>query len=264
MRCPSQGLSRLRWAVPPGVRCARRDLSPHPDFTRRVPVSTVPSADDAADRERQRGYERKYAETHREKRRESQRAYRQANRDRLAAEKREQRTANLERALQAEREAGRRYRETHREELRQRNRERYRADPNRGNRPVAARARPGEGADRRQQRLLARHGLSPGAWQALWDAQGGRCYLCTQRLNADEAVIEHDHRCCPQGYSCTACRRGLSCPHCNLIIGLADDDPDRLIAIAANLRVALEIVGARIAARPAVQGDLLAGWGEEL
>jgi hypothetical protein len=44
-----------------------------------------------------------------------------------------------------------------------------------------------------------RHGLWPDEWQARWDAQDGRCYLCGDPLPDDpsEVRLDHDHRCHP-------------------------------------------------------------------
>ncbi len=93
-----------------------------------------------------------------------------------------------------------------------------------------------------------RHG--PGSASArvkLWQEQDGLCYLCKDPLGPDRmAVIDHDHRCCPPGYSCEICRRGLACRLCNWIAGYAFDDPDRLERIAANLRCSVASVTERM------------------
>lgn len=92
-----------------------------------------------------------------------------------------------------------------------------------------------------------RHGSST-ARAVLWRAQDGLCYLCQRPLGPDrKGVIDHDHRCCPNLKSCPTCRRGLACSPCNRIIGLANDDPERLELIARNLRVALETVTSKLA-----------------
>ena len=91
----------------------------------------------------------------------------------------------------------------------------------------------------------------------MWAQDKGCCYLCGDALRdgTRQVHIDHDHTHCPQGYSCAVCRRGLACHSCNLLIGLAKDDPDRLERIAANLRTAQAGVIARKAAQP-VQGEL--------
>lgn len=98
------------------------------------------------------------------------------------------------------------------------------------------------------------HRMRPEDKAAMWQAQGGRCYLCGDELPLDKAVIDHDHRCCPrrrnQSWSCPDCRRGLACHPCNLIVGHAGDDPDRLRRIAAALEPANLAVTQRLASRP--------------
>jgi predicted nucleic acid-binding Zn ribbon protein len=87
-----------------------------------------------------------------------------------------------------------------------------------------------------------RHGCD---WEELfaqlWLTQDGKCYLCGDALDRDayRAIhLDHDHSCCPLGKSCAACRRGLACRRCNVLIGWVDHDPDRLRRIADNLEVA--------------------------
>ena len=95
--------------------------------------------------------------------------------------------------------------------------------------------------------LLHSHGITAAEKQAMLDAQGGGCYLCGDPLAYDEAVIDHDHRCCsdvtksgrPRTTSCDYCRRGLACGRCNILIGMARDDAERLIRIARNLAAAM-------------------------
>lgn len=82
---------------------------------------------------------------------------------------------------------------------------------------------------------------------ALWEAQGGKCYLCEDDLGAAERQVhlDHDHSCCPAGRSCEVCRRGLACGSCNVAIGYVLDDPDRLHRIADNLEAAKTLVRRR-------------------
>lgn len=92
--------------------------------------------------------------------------------------------------------------------------------------------------------------MTPEDWTAIFTAQGGRCYLCRDPLEVQEnglkrgenVHIEHDHRCCPTKRSCARCRRGLSCPRCNLLIGRVADDPALLRLIADNLEKALNLL----------------------
>lgn len=107
------------------------------------------------------------------------------------------------------------------------------------------------GKDKRQANNLWNfHGITPAQKQEMLGAQDGRCYLCGDALAYDDAVIDHDHSCCPPQQTCAYCRRGLACNPCNTIIGMAGDDPERLIRIARRLAVILPAVRARIEGKP--------------
>lgn len=99
-------------------------------------------------------------------------------------------------------------------------------------------------------RDLAKRGLDLPGKAALLAAQGSRCYLCGDPLALDDAVVDHDHRCCSAEYTCNFCRRGLSCQLCNKLIGLAHDNPERLRAIADNLELVLAKVTIRLHEKP--------------
>ena|SRR5215475_4472416 len=86
--------------------------------------------------------------------------------------------------------------------------------------------------------LRTHHGLTPETWAAMWESQDGLCYLCGRSLETVRVHIDHHHSCCPQTYSCRRCRRGLTCNQCNVCIGMAGDDPERLRRIADNLDAA--------------------------
>lgn len=111
---------------------------------------------------------------------------------------------------------------------------------------------------RQANNLRTSHGITPAGKQAMLDAQGGRCYLCGVPLAYDEAVIDHDHRCCSdvtrsgrhRTTSCDYCRRGLACTSCNTLIGLAGDDPEQLTRIARNLDAAMSAVRVRMTRKP--------------
>lgn len=104
------------------------------------------------------------------------------------------------------------------------------------------------------------HGITPTEKQSMLDAQNGRCYLCGDPLTYDDAVIDHDHGCCQPvkrargrgciTRSCQYCRRGLACDRCNLVVGHARDDPERLRRIADNLAAVAQIVRVRIERKP--------------
>jgi hypothetical protein len=99
-------------------------------------------------------------------------------------------------------------------------------------------------------RKLSAHGVDWDTLYAeLWESQGGKCYLCGDPLRKDlpKAIhLDHDHSCCPLGKSCERCRRGLACKNCNLMVGFAKDDPDRLRRMAIALENANALVVQRM------------------
>lgn len=82
-----------------------------------------------------------------------------------------------------------------------------------------------------RKQKLAKYGLTPEGYQELLDAQGGACAICgateNTRKGSDNFHVDHDHR--------TGRVRGLLCHHCNVALGMVDDDPDRLNAMIAYL-----------------------------
>jgi hypothetical protein len=96
--------------------------------------------------------------------------------------------------------------------------------------------------------IWRRHGLRPEGIIAMHDAQRGLCYLCSEPVSLDEAVIEHGHQHCGAYFSCPVCRRGIAHQGCNTAIGLAGDDPDKLRQMADALEAAKRGVAARMAA----------------
>lgn len=74
----------------------------------------------------------------------------------------------------------------------------------------------------------------------------GRCYLCGNEFKNEQNIhLDHDHECCALGKSCEVCLRGGACNNCNVLVGLAYDDPDRLRRIANNLEEAKILFKAR-------------------
>jgi isochorismate hydrolase len=82
------------------------------------------------------------------------------------------------------------------------------------------------------------------------DDQQGCCYLCGDELTLENAVIDHDHRCCPLGRSCQYCRRGLACNPCNSIIGYVLEDAARLRRIADSMEIAFAETARRLEEKP--------------
>jgi hypothetical protein len=152
-----------------------------------------------------------------------------------AEQQRERYYANLEENRRKAREYARKNREKIREQQRANraaNLERERAR-DRARNPTRKRDRAGQARDR--------HGpWAAEDWSAMWDAQGGKCYLCGEEMLPEQEKIDvdHDHSCCRQGRSCRMCRRGLAHHSCNCAVGYAGDSPDRLRHMAAALEAA--------------------------
>lgn len=63
------------------------------------------------------------------------------------------------------------------------------------------------------------YGLPPGLYEAMYQAQGGRCAICQIATGkAKRLAVDHDHSCCPGRISCGRCVRGLLCGSCNHVI----------------------------------------------
>lgn len=186
-----------------------------------------------------------------EKRREVDRRYKAANRERLnevsRSRMRQLRTADPERDREYQRQRRRENPELYREYQR-RSYERNRDQVLERNRDWRRRTGYRNAKDRLRGRIVAE----------LWQAQGGRCYLCGDPVARDAAILEHDHRCCPAAYFCRHCIRGVSCEPCNKVIGYGRDDPDRLEVIARNLRVKLAEMDERLASK-LEQAELFSG-----
>lgn len=182
---------------------------------------------EAANAERRREYHRDYYAANAERKREYSRQYSQENPDRVRETKRRWNRANPQPA----RDRAKRWREE--------NPERYRENQNRTKRKMRTRGYR-EPAIHERDRVIA----------AYWHSQGKCCYLCEEPLLLEEAILEHDHRCCPNAKWCSYCVRGAAHPNCNAAIGLAGDDPDRLEALARNLRTKLAEIDDRLAAKP--------------
>lgn len=75
----------------------------------------------------------------------------------------------------------------------------------------------------------ARLGLDPDDIERRWSEHSGLCDCCGQPPpEGKRLVIEHDHA--------TKEFRGFTCQGCNLMLGHAQDDPERLLAGVVYLR----------------------------
>lgn len=77
----------------------------------------------------------------------------------------------------------------------------------------------------RQTRLNTLYGVTPKEFDAMLDAQGNGCEVC-YGVNADgrSLAVDHDHK--------TGKVRALLCSRCNIALGLVEEDPCRLRALA--------------------------------
>jgi len=93
----------------------------------------------------------------------------------------------------------------------------------------------------RMREQAAQHGLSLKQLEAMCAAQDNRCAACGA-VSEDRLQIDHDHR--------SGAIRGLLCGRCNSTAGHADDDVDRLMAVAVYL------MGFRDLLRTPMQGGI--------
>jgi hypothetical protein len=210
-----------------------------------------PTAGDAARKEREREYQRKYRAANAERLREQRRAKYVANREEMLQRHREWYAANREKQIDYKRA----YRAANLGEIKEKDRKRYqenreeRLEKVRKHRlnnadEIRRKSRERRNANPQKHREQARkhtHGIDGAAVAAIWEAQQHNCYLCGRPLALDKAFVEHWHGC-QTGHdpktSCSFCRRGLAHHDCNILIAGAGDDPDLLRKIADNLEAA--------------------------
>jgi hypothetical protein len=82
----------------------------------------------------------------------------------------------------------------------------------------------------RRSVLKRKYGLTLEAWDAMFEAQGKLCIVCDTSEPRSKAGWQVDH-CHVSGAV-----RGILCSPCNLMLGLAEDDPSTLERAAAYLR----------------------------
>lgn len=78
------------------------------------------------------------------------------------------------------------------------------------------------------------YGVTPEQYDAMLEAQGGRCAICSATESGGKGGWHVDH--CHDSKAV----RGLLCHNCNLMLGNAKDDPARLRAAIAYLEKPLE------------------------
>lgn len=93
-------------------------------------------------------------------------------------------------------------------------------------------------------RLNRKYNITFDQYNKLLAAQGGGC-VCGAKLPGGVVRyfnVDHDHACCPAGWSCGKCIRGLLCIRCNTILGLARDDAQQLTTLIKYLDSSSHIV----------------------
>lgn len=86
--------------------------------------------------------------------------------------------------------------------------------------------------DREHSRAVFRkYRITGEQYWALYEAQGGVCYICGRATGTRKKrlPVDHDHRCCPELPACGKCVRGLLCGPCNQgVLGHLRNDPEAL------------------------------------
>lgn len=89
-------------------------------------------------------------------------------------------------------------------------------------------------------RTRQRYGITQAEYWALYEAQGGKCYICHKgRGLSKRLAVDHDHKCTEghaQNWGCQKCIRGLLCSSCNTFLGRTGDDPSVGERLAEYLR----------------------------
>jgi hypothetical protein len=86
----------------------------------------------------------------------------------------------------------------------------------------------------REKHLLGRYGITPEEYRKLYDAQGGKCFICQKATGMTRKLaVDHDHKI---GEGKREAIRGLLCDTCNKILGIAEDKPDLFLRAIDYLR----------------------------
>lgn len=92
--------------------------------------------------------------------------------------------------------------------------------------------------NRKKNALWFHYRMTEEDWERMWASQGQACAVC-RRSKTDEDKrsfhIDHSHSCCPGPRSCGECVRAILCHGCNVALGLVQDSPHRLRALADYL-----------------------------
>lgn len=180
----------------------------------------------AEQRERARAASTKYNALHREERRAADRKRYAENREKMLAQDKKYHDAHRERYRAHSRKHHVEHGAERREERKPYDKKRYAE-----NRETVRLRSKKYYAEHREQmwasELKRKYGLTPERWE-VWYKEG--CWLCRRPFDdkgRKKVHVDHDHA--------TGTARGLAHAKCNSIIGLADEDTNRLRQIADSL-----------------------------
>jgi len=97
---------------------------------------------------------------------------------------------------------------------------------------TAAQRRMAKSAPAHERRVQRTYGLKPGEYQAMLDAQDGRCAICGNRPVTIRLAVDHDHE--------TGRVRGLLCKRCNRALGLWEGEIDKLNRLIHYVQAIIE------------------------
>lgn len=85
--------------------------------------------------------------------------------------------------------------------------------------------------------LKKRFGITLNQFNEIFELQGRKCACCYTTEPGDKQWhVDHDHACCPSGRkTCGKCVRGILCRQCNMSLGNAEDNLDRIRNMARFL-----------------------------
>lgn len=98
------------------------------------------------------------------------------------------------------------------------------------------RLEPGYVPSCKKYRLEKMYSINQADYDKMLKEQNGVCGICHIPHGSKSFAVDHDHRCCSGKKSCGKCIRGLICSRCNFVLGLADDNTDRLRNSIAYLK----------------------------
>ena len=90
------------------------------------------------------------------------------------------------------------------------------------------------GPEQHHRKAWVRHNITEDQFNRIKSKYDGMCHVCRLRLGT---AIDHDHTCCPGGFSCGNCVRGFLCHQCNTALGSLGDSREILLNAVEYLGV---------------------------